>query len=603
MASRRAFLTGYGGKLQNHDKNPCAPVLITEREPVPLDSRRPSLAFLPDDIMLHLLSFVRDSSPEDLRTIASLGSFLYAKARYVQQRTVTINLDKLRHARNRLDIISRYDRLRAIQIVEINGSKTTYSLVEEDNRMPALVAEMLPGMTGLRDLYWNVGSKAAVPIPLYLLHHLLPQVHLHTSVFCEDAIEHHHQAREFLSRLLDNQNLFSLSAEILFIQHSECLKTTRLLKKVLLSCPNLVRIPNLHVWFPIRPLHGVWDGMMPGAPYCGLGLSGGEKPPPLEELGVDIYPWGHEPKVRLVKDEYDSVGYPEKGLEWNYWANAFDWSRLRILRNIPSNLACEIAPKLTHLREVLFSGSSAYWQWEFLEGIPSVLERLSIPSWGNINKRPGLITQYGSALRSLTIHTSREPWPADSLVTDYDLVKLCDGIPHLEELVINLGRDKIGNNWPYTALDIIARKLLRLRSLELGFELGGIGAPYQIPHLTVYSARQLFRYIRQRNNNIQRLALYTGFEHQLPHWASHNSISLVCDISVFDGDATDGFIKVTCSDLSSEMNAELRRLAVKDKEEKKTIWTKYPASMPLELRVALDGPLSDNEWTSWKHLT
>jgi hypothetical protein len=605
---------------QHHSNNKHVPARITAREPVPLDPGRPSLAQLPEHVVLLILSFIQDSSPGDVRKIAALSSALYEMALYVQHHTVHIDLDQSRHARDRLNLLSHNLLLPAVRVLEVSGSRQNLQLQEEEegNEILNLLADTFPGMTGLRDLHWHVRSKrniplylrreATVPIPPSMLNHLPSQARLHTSVTCEDTLELHDQAqaREFLARLVDNQNLFSLSVQVSFFNQHECRETMRALKRVLLSCPNLASIPRLNVGYPRdRAYHGVWDGPVLGVPYCGLGLSNGERPPALEELGVVRYPWGQEP---FAVNGYDCHGYPEKGIESHYWAETFDWSRLLRLNDIPDNLALKIAPKLTHLKEVIFEErGSEYWEKEkttatFLEEIPTALELLSIPSWSNVGNKPGPITRHGAELRKLKIH--EQWWTAHSLVTDKDLVDLCKGLPHLEELAIDMARDKNGNDWPYSALDIIAR-FSRLRTVQLWFELGDGRATPPTPHLTVSAARQLFGYLRERNKNIQRLELgscarsFFSFVSDQPSWEMQNSISLVCEGSIRDGDVVEDFIRVTCPRFSKEMNAELGRLANGNREGRGGL---PEDATRLSLKVALDGPLTRDEWTAWQEL-
>lgn len=129
----------------------------------------------------------------------------------------------------------------------------------------------------------------------------------------------------------------------------------QILKRVLLSCPNFVRIPQLDVGYPHGPYYsGVADLLDFGAPYCGLGFSDGERPLALEELGITRYPWGQEPKGNFALAGIYCIGYPEEGTELDYWTETFDWSQLLKLTDIHSDLVLKIAPKLTHLKEVVF---------------------------------------------------------------------------------------------------------------------------------------------------------------------------------------------------------------------------------------------------------
>lgn len=216
---------------------------------------------------------------------------------------------------------------------------------------------------------------------------------------------------------------------------------------------------------------------------------------------------------------------------------------------------------------------------------------MSIPGWSYVSSKPGPITRHGAALRKLTIHCM-EPWPAGSLITDAELVVLSNGLLHLTELALDIARDKNENDWPYSSLEIITR-FLCLQSVKLWFELG-YGLPSRpIAHVTVSAAHHLFAYLRERNRNIQRLELYSGapsppgfaFRHPDSDWAMQNSVRLLCEVSLRDGDAVDVFIRVTCPDFSEEMNAELPRRAKENSEGRRGL---AEDSMGLLLEVALD---------------
>ncbi|KAE9365571.1 hypothetical protein N431DRAFT_488695 [Stipitochalara longipes BDJ] len=600
MARIRAYFSKRQQQNKIEHKHEPVSVRITARTPVPLDLGRPSLAQLPDDVVLLVLTFVEDS---DLRSIASLSSALYEKARHVQHHTVHIDLSQCSQAQGRLDVLVRNLLLPTVRVLEVNSSNKTHQEGEETNEILAQLADILSSMTGLRDLHWHV----PVLIPRPLLDHMPTRTRLHTSVAAME--EPHYQVRAFLAQLVDNQNLFSLSVHVAFVDEHVCRATMRALKQVLLSCPRLVRIPLLYVGPPVRPPHGIASWPKPGAPYCGLGLSGGERPPALEELGLAHYPWGNEPTaaVLAMSMAYYCIGYPEKGAEARYWAETFDWSRLRRLNDISSNLAMEMAPKLTALKEVDFQHrfSLGWDKAAFLEQIPTVLELVTIPSWREVSNKPDPIIRHGAALRKLTIHRV-EPWTADrmSLLTDADLVALCNGLPHLTELTLDIARDKNENAWPYSSLEIIAR-FPCLRSVQLWFELGyGHPAP-PTPHVTVSSTRQLFTFLRERNRNIQRLELCSGAPDELPwdgdrSWAKHNSIRLVCEVSLLDVDEADKFLRVTCPDFSTEMNAKLARLARETREGTRGV---AEDAKRLLLEVALDGPLTVDEFNAWIDLT
>lgn len=599
-ARRRSFFNQFTHKLKQFNRKiPSVPVSITAREPIPLVRGKPSIAHLSNDIVRCILNFVQDSSAEDVLKMASLSSSLYLQARYVQHRVVYINLDKRRYVRDRLELILRYGLLPAIRTLELSGNNHD-ELLEEERGILALLADMLPAMTGLRDLDWKVGRKTAVPIPKYILETLHPSTHLHASLICDcdtdDDSQSHTQAREFLSHITNNQNLFTLSVRIVFIHEEECLRTMRALKTVLLSCPNIRRIPMMDVWVPRNRCWGYAPALH--APYCGLGLSNGERPPALEEIGISEYPWGHNEIHPLSSF---ARGYPEKGIERDYWVETFDWSRVVRLNDVTPYLALLIAPKLTHLKEIVYVGQVCWDMTELLNEISSPLERLTITSWSDVANNPDSITRHGANLRQLKMHLSGAMRPVANFMTDRDLIPLCKGLPRLEELEIDIARNEIANDWPYESLNAISR-LPCLRTAELWFELGTNHDPAPTPILTMSSAHHLFSYLRERNKTIQRLILHSGCPLYLSvdgilGWSMQNSMTFACTMT-YPCDAEGGVISVTCPNLTKELNTQLASLAKVDND---WVNSKELDAKRVPLKVALEGPLAVDEWRAWQN--
>ena len=551
------------------------------------------------DILLLICSFLEDV---DLFTLMSVSSAFYHIARQLQHHTVRVDMDLLWQTEARLDILSSGHLLAAVRVLEITFKNTPEGEVGADKILARLV-DMLPGMTGLRDLHWHMASPSASqrllpqqwqvpsPIPRSILDRIPSRTRLYTSIYVKD--EPHDRARAFLAQLIDNKNLHSLSIHIGFSHDPECGATMVILKRVLLSCPHLVRIPCLFVTPP--PYH---SGPYFGEVYCGLGLSGGEKPPALEEMGIGEYPWGSE-STELTRSRRDpwSIGYPEKGNETEYWAETFDWSRLRKINNIPGGLIRDLAPKLTALKEINFDASIFYRdKVMLLEQIPTTLESLSFPSWQIIGNRHSAIIRHGDTLRKLVIHWS-EPTRLEAPMADSDLVILSKGLPHLEELAFDLSRDDTKNDWLYETLDIVA-DFPRLRNLQLYLALPDPRA-LRAPHVTVSTIRQLLTYLRNRNRNIQRLEL-SSFSIEDPSmrfpnhaWGIQNSIRLICEVSFHGVDAADGLLRVTSPDFSPEMNLELSRL---EREPQKRREPVAGNAKELMLDVAIHGPLIPDSW-------
>ncbi|KAK7421103.1 hypothetical protein QQZ08_010107 [Neonectria magnoliae] len=233
--------------FKNRREQRLVRVSIATREPVPLDHARPSVAQLPDPIIRRILTFLHDIRREDLQTIASLSSSLYEQVRCVQHSYVHCDLDKNEHVLDRLHLIGRLGQFPAIRTLKVSGRKCEKGQ-EESNEILARLAVVMPAMTGLRDLAWEVGCtgpddrKRATVMPLStsILAALPLGLRLRTSVFYNEST--------FLHRLASSQSLYTLSVEVTFVDEQDCVETMRALKTVLLSCPNLTRLPMIDVW-------------------------------------------------------------------------------------------------------------------------------------------------------------------------------------------------------------------------------------------------------------------------------------------------------------------------------------------------------------------
>jgi hypothetical protein len=162
-------------------------------------------------------------------------------------------------------------------VLEVDSSSNVAQEGEERDEILTRLADMLPHMTGLRDLNWHLPSlspgwhrNVRVLIPRAFLDHVPTRTRLHTCVGCIATDESHGQARAFLAQLADNQNPFSLSVHVAFLGEHACRATMRVLKQVLLSCPCLTRIPFLY----IGPPEGVVGPCRPGPRTAGWACLG-----------------------------------------------------------------------------------------------------------------------------------------------------------------------------------------------------------------------------------------------------------------------------------------------------------------------------------------
>jgi hypothetical protein len=266
---------------------------------------------------------------------------------------------------------------------------------------------------------------------------------------------------------------------------------------------------------------------------------------------------------------------------------------------VDNDLALDIAPKLKHLKEVegLFASS------KFLQMIPTVLEVLNIPYWSCVDCKPDSIVRHGTRLRRLTLHSQPHSWINECLPRDEDLLEMANGLPHLEELAIDVAIDSKANDWPYSSLEIIA-KFRSIRVIRIWFELGiGENSLTPTPALTAFVARQLFEYLHARNKNIQRLEVGPRDSSDRPATNILSEASLevkrcrrfVCEVSTYD--CNPAKIRVTSPDFSDEMSSELDRLVMENSEEKRAL---FNDSRDLFLKAALDGPLSSDEYSAWE---
>ncbi|KAK0615106.1 hypothetical protein B0T17DRAFT_377567 [Bombardia bombarda] len=204
---------------------------------------------------------------------------------------------------------------------------------------------MIAGMTGLLGMHWK--GKRLPDQALRALEQSCPQARLHVHTVGN------HQGRAILPALTGDLNLFSISFEAKFLLGGGvCYQWNfQNLKRVLLTCVNLRRL-SLNV----RGFHEGVKCHIPLEDYIPLGLINGERPPPLEELEILDYPFGSEWDGKYYR--IATIGYPLRGNEEDYWAETFDWSQLRRLRESDFvRLSPKLAPELTAPTEVEFDGS------------------------------------------------------------------------------------------------------------------------------------------------------------------------------------------------------------------------------------------------------
>ncbi|KAB5560301.1 hypothetical protein GE09DRAFT_86810 [Coniochaeta sp. 2T2.1] len=585
------------GRTNGRDLTPASwhfPLVLPQRKAERQDPNRRSLTDLSDEILLLIIDHLQDVSPKSVINLAMVSSRFHGKARYVQHRDESIDVQKAANEIRYLEYMASTGLLPAVRTVRFKNLWRHEPSMSQDL---ASLCRLLDQMTGLRDVLWgdvdvNYLVIVQYPIPGSLLQSLKlrPQVQLHAAVTSWSLTTRASLLN--ISILTSSPNLRSLRVDVDYVQSFECLETVRPLKGLLLSCPNLRKL-SLDIHLP-------QDGCIYHEltrDYCGLGFSKGERPPALEDLEIVAYPWGHHSS----NWGYGSVGYPEKGTEQDYWAEHFDWSRLRRLVLPDASLAQKISQKLTSLKEIGFLPDmhprpipvyDRQAAASFLREVAPTLESITVPQrFMRHSMTP--ILRHGLSLRKLALirRSGRDHWE-DHAISNEHLFRLRDGLPHLEELVVSVANNAHNHeHWAYDTLDILAGfqslRWLKL-SLELAIPEGKVDTPAP-PYLTMSSADSLFRYLREHSRgeppSLQRLEVSTGEASLCDLWLDANSTSfIVCKVP---GDAgKEGSVKVTCTKLGEERNQRMRSIIRQEEQ---------PSSADLakvNFKVALDGPMS-----------
>jgi hypothetical protein len=579
-----------------------------------MDPDSPSpVSQLSDELILLIISHLQDISPRSVIALASVSSFFYSKARYMQHRDVTVNLLK----KGEYSDVRYFEYILSTGMLPAIRTLRVIDTYPEDRQFPALLVDMIPRMTGLSDFHWTSHTR---PIPVILLERLSRRTRLHTQLHTTaDGGVNEAVALDYISGLTASPNLYSLGVQYFSTSREKCLKITQPIGELVLSCPNLRRLAlNILPWRPVQD----GDGNGLGSKYLALGLLDGQRFPPLEALELYRYPWGGDPDPWL--DDSDpwhgdaaTGGSDKRHTEMTHWAENLDWSQLRRLSTSDERFAQEIMPKLTALKEfdmACWSNREEKVRLEkFLQNVPSALEDISLRRCKPIY--PDVISRHGATLRKLQIHNQSiwkgGPERQEYILSDVSLSQLRDGLPQLEELVLDLSKDN--NDWPYKKLDILAG-FQRLMRLTLWFELdvskGDLPAP---PHLTMTSADRLFRYLREHSSgNIvspQWLRICSGSPSSVDmtrsryqpslaapgsaSWPLINSTSFVCKVVPQsqwpEGEESKDGISVTCAKLSDDLNDKIHRAA---KGEQMPL----SAGLGVDFMVALDGPIPLSQW-------
>ena len=419
----------------------------------------------------------------------------------------------------------------------------------------------------------------------------LPNVRLHAR-----WVHSYQRIQQLDVRSLEgNSQLHSLHVQETYRGAKDCLEITQPLKKILLSCPNL-RSLTLNIAMP----QGGCVRYSSPTEYCGIGFVNGERPPALERLLLIHCPLG-TPSM---------PGYPGIGAEADYWAEVFDWSRLKYLQISNALIALTLMPKLTALEEVEIAES--WWPEkvaQFCQEVQPTLKRISVQNKDCITMEG--VLRHGATLRGLQVHQNefwQDKW-SEGCISDESLIRIRDSCPLIEELRLNVNRR---GEWPHSTLRLLG-SFPRLRRLTLWFELGmsrdkeeeGVAEP----KVTFSAVQWMFGYLRThaptQPSRLEELRVFSGSPSgivrgrpsPMAFWPQHNSMQFLCRLSVRDDEASQGHFTCECPVLSKEGNEVLRGERAKLEKSKPVGLMDYDTRYEDErLRVAMNGPESRETW-------
>ena len=511
-----------------------------------------SLLNIGNDVVMMILDELQQASPRSVVSMSLVHSSFRKLAQQCQYREM--EFDHSSAASDRLKLASEKQLLSAVRSLKVKGDA-----VNDKSSPWGLLADLVPKMSGLKDITITSNN---IPTEMVEAVQKCRDARLHIVICCHDRGE-----CLTLKQLKGVANLYSLDVDATY-GHSDCLHVTEPLRDVLLTCSNL-RILKIDIHQPRAGC--VMYGL--GPQYLGCGFKDGERPPPLEVLELTDYPFGRPAPNDVARGfGYHYDGYPGSVMEEDYWADTFDWTRLRRLRTRSVWLAMKFLPHLTALREIEITGLGKDEDLKaFYAQIPSSLERISAPTLESIGIDS--VLRHSSHLRSLQLHSKedgRDTW-REQTVNAESLRAIRDQCHLIEELDIDLARD---GEWPYEVLDVLA-SFPRLKTLKLWLELGrnSDGSAVE-PYATFSSCGTLFKYLWDHSAaqppRLRELHVFSGAYRDIgigypspnAFWSRYNSSTFLCSLSERDDEASQGVYVTTCPNLDASENKALQ-LALK----------------------------------------
>ncbi|CAG9975529.1 unnamed protein product [Clonostachys byssicola] len=573
---------------------------------------RPSLDILGLELILIIFNMLYEDHPRSMGNLALVNSYYHYLARYCQHRNVTFVIESPHEKsfHDRLAYIEKHSLIPAIRSIKVHAPAT-----EEDEECLDALVQLMQKAAGLRDLEWqnttlytpsNWNQSSSLPlvmsvgIPEKVVLALQPggSVRFHASIISFDrVVDPIPDARipVYTAPLLKRSNsLHSLSMVFTYSDEESCIEFVQIAKQILLSSPNVRKLcidfgpqGDGPVSFPLP------------ASYTGLGFVDGERPPALESLELIRYEFGYKKEVEPGYISGSHVGYPGDGNESDYWAEVFDWSRLKRLTIRNVDFALKIAPKLISIQHVAFDRP---WGTEkvvdFYQSVPNALQSVIIPRFSAL----GLdgITRHGAQLRVLEIHQKETMTWADETINASSLLTIQRECPLIEELALDISRN---GDWPYDVLEVLAG-FPKLRILTIWFEMGRVGRePDDIvqPLVTYPAVDELYRHIcliRPRTlPALSTLKVHCGGGNEISGrslpglaWVEINRSGFVCQLLERGDQASDLVFDITCPALSDKDNLVLSQTRKPQKLGRFTRKSRPHVRLMTDVELAMLGP-------------
>ena len=463
---------------------------------VALNPECSSLAALPRGILASVTDHLEATSPNSLLSLRLVSSLLHHLATISLHREVILDLrvNEQASTKERCNRIEAEDLCSAVRSISFVDERA-FAQTQSDCRQVCLTTSchLLPRMASLESVTY---PSDCVPSEILAALKGLPRVKLHTNVAAVARSESRPMTvSDNLVHLSGNNNLHTLDVRVTYFEPVHCRDIMLPLKRLLSSCPNL-RCLTLNIDQPAVASAG-WG---PSRDYCGLGFVEGERMPPLEQLTLTAYQFGHNPSKDGHGVGFNTQGYPTKGKEIDFWTNSLDWTRLKRLQTFHGGFVTKLTPKLTVLEEFHFDASRLTWDVStFCTCVPTKFRSISAPNLENVTLDG--VLRHSSSLRQLRFHQAEYKNQSAWGTTGWDeetidlasLQRIQEQCDLISELSLDIARS---GDWPFAVFDVLAL-FPHLKRLEMWCRYGisDLENPVK-PAVMLEATEYIFKYIR-----------------------------------------------------------------------------------------------------------